>query len=285
MRQRATDMIKGIIPATARDLYWRLSGRAARQNDFIGDYASWEEARQASGGYDSDVILAKVRDALLKVRDGEAIYERDSVLFDSVQYSWPLLAALLWVASNNGNCLNLIDFGGSLGSTYYQNITFLRHLDVLRWSIVDQEQFVECGRRYFENDHLKFYCSIDECRADRNPPAILFSSVIQYLEKPYDLLADVVSKGFPYIIFDRTTLLAHGADRLTVQTVPPYIYPASYPAWFFNREKFLSVFADTYELMAGFNALGGSIDLDGAQARDEGFIFRLKTLSGRGGRQ
>jgi len=48
-----------------------------------------EEAMELSTGYDSERILGKVRDSLLKVKRGEAVYERDSVLFDKVQYSWP----------------------------------------------------------------------------------------------------------------------------------------------------------------------------------------------------
>ncbi len=54
------------------------------------------------------------------------------------------------------------------------------------------------------------------------------------------------------------------------------IYPASYPAWFFNREKFLIFFEGKYEIMARFEALGGTIDLVDTIAHDEGFIFRKK---------
>src|SRR5881394_1299402 len=45
---------------------------------FEGPFTSWEEARIASGGYDDASILDKVRDATLKVKHGEAAYERDS---------------------------------------------------------------------------------------------------------------------------------------------------------------------------------------------------------------
>jgi len=53
----------------------------------------------ASTGYDNDMILEKTRLALLKVKNGEAAYERDSVVFEDIQYAWPLLAGLLWVAA------------------------------------------------------------------------------------------------------------------------------------------------------------------------------------------
>lgn len=275
MSQRINNIIKGIVPPIALDIYQKLSGKTSDTSTmFGGNYKTWDEARKASGGYDTDVILNKVKDALLKVKTGEAVYERDSVLFEKVEYSWPLLAGLLWIASKNSNRLNLVDFGGSLGSTYYQNIKFLAHLDELKWSIVEQNKFVECGKRSFENNHLKFFHNLDACMRERHPDTILFSGVIQYLEKPYDLLANVLSEGFTYIIFDRTTFIEKGVDRITVQKVPAHIYSASYPAWFFNKTSFLRFFADHYELVTQFNALAGAIDLGDTLAYDEGFIFR-----------
>jgi putative methyltransferase (TIGR04325 family) len=272
MKDQIIYLLGRITPPILLDLLRRSTREAT---GFSGDYRGWDEARRASGGYDSDAILERVRDALLKVKSGEAVYERDSVLFDRVEYSWPLLAALLWVASRGGNRLNLIDFGGSLGSAYYQNRKFLEHLGELKWSIVEQERFVECGRSLFEDDHLRFYPDIDTCIGERNPDAILFSSVIQYLEKPYDLLREVQDKGFQYIIFDRTAFLKHGEDRITVQIVPPEIYPASYPAWFFNQDKFLGFFAKEYELITDFDSFE-SFPLEDQTAQNKGFIFRKR---------
>ena len=67
-----------------------------RKYGWIGNYANWQEAQIRSVGYDTEEILGSVRDSLLKVKNGEAIYERDSVVFDQIQYSWPLLAGLLF---------------------------------------------------------------------------------------------------------------------------------------------------------------------------------------------
>lgn len=229
-----------------------------------------------STGYDSELILGKARDSLLKVKRGEAAYERDSVLFDKVQYSWPLLAGLLWIASQKGNRMNLVDFGGSLGSTYFQNRKFLSHLKELRWNIVEQKRFVDCGKRDFENEHLKFHHDLEDCFFEQRPDAILFSSVIQYLEQPYSLLGKACSLGFDFLLFDRTTFIESGEDRITVQKVPPDIYEASYPAWFFNREKFLDFLSADYELMAEFDALAGAIPLGNRYGYDKGFIFRKR---------
>lgn len=270
MKQKTLRMLKSITPPIVSALIRHLSDEAS---GFSGNYRTWDEACRASGSYDSEAILDTVKESLLKVKNGEAVYERDSVLFDKVEYSWPLLAGLLWIASRNGNRLNLADFGGSLGSTYYQNLKFLVHLNALQWSIVEQEKFVANGKQSFENDHIRFYRDLDECITERHPDTILFSSVIQYLEKPYELLADVIDRGFTYIIFDRTSFLVKGDDRITVQKVPPHIYPARYPAWFFNQEKFLGFFSGTYELIADFDSFE-SFSLEDQSTRNKGFIFK-----------
>jgi len=212
-----------------------------------GNYSSWENAKKDSIGYDSDLILDKVKNSLLKVKNGEAIYERDSILFDKMEYSWPLLAALLWIANKNMGKLNIIDFGGSLGSTYFQNKPFLKDLSELHWNIIEQEKFVECGKHYFED-----------------------------VESPYDLLEKIIGLNFTYIIFDRTSFLEHGKDRITVQKVPPHIYNASYPAWVFEKKKFLDFFKGKYELIAEFEAYVGKeyYIVNNVKAGDKGFIFR-----------
>src|SRR5688572_21124448 len=96
------------IKNTIRSLVARLG---LNRSMWSGDFKSWENASQKSEGYSSMEILAKVKKAVLKVKNGEAVYERDSVLFDKIEYSWPLLSSLMWVAAKNNNSLKVLDFG------------------------------------------------------------------------------------------------------------------------------------------------------------------------------
>ena len=105
-------------------------------NAWSGKYASWQDALNNCAGYNQEAILEKCKDSLLQVKNGSAVYERDSVLFDEIQYSWPLLSALLLVAAKNNGNLTLIDFGGSLGSTYFQNRYYLNELNKVNYNIV-----------------------------------------------------------------------------------------------------------------------------------------------------
>lgn len=238
---------------------------------YYGNYPNWEEARRASSGYDAEHILEKVKNALLKVKRGEAVYERDSVLFNRIEYSWPVLAGLLWIASQNENRLNVLDFGGSLGSSYFQNRKFLSHLKELRWNVVEQPHFVRCGRENFQDDTLRFYASIEECLSDNTPTVLILSSVLSYLEDVDRILASMLEQDFPDIIVDRTHFVREGEDLITVQQVPSWIYEASYPCRFFNEPRLLSLFAAAgYELIADFE----TPDRANIPSVFKGFIFK-----------
>jgi len=272
------ELIKDIVPPGIVKLYRRMRYGRANAYGYFGDYSNWGAALAASSGYDSDIILEKVKDALLAVKSGKAVYERDSVLFDRIEYAWPLLSTLLWIASRSGNRLNIIDFGGSLGSTYFQNRAFLSHIEGLKWNIVEQKKFVDCGIKHFQDENLKFYYDISSCASVEKPTAILLSSVIEYIERPYLLLRSILDEGFEYIIIDRTKFY-DAPDRITVQRVPPNIYDASYPCWIFNRKKFLAFFEAGYELAAEFEALGGELEIEGIRSRHEGYVFKKRTVS------
>ena len=221
---------------------------------FHGDYSSWEDAKSHSQGYDHEAIFAKVKEAALRVRNGEAAYEQDSVLYTQPAYSWPILAGLMRVASLNHNRLHVLDFGGSLGSTYYRHRRFLGSLSELRWAVVEQENFVRSGKTDFENVHLRFYYDLAACASHEDVQVIVLSSVLPYLEKPYDLLREIMSLKIKHVIIDRHPLLPSSIqDRLTVQTVRPSTYRASYPAWFFSKQKFLQFILETYQIVAGFD--------------------------------
>src|SRR6516164_6187668 len=143
--------IKLFAPPVLVQGYRILRGRQENSvYGLSGGYGSWDEAVRASTGYDGQMILEKTKTALLQVKNGQAAYERDSVVFAEIQYAWPLLAGLLWVSAQSCGRLNVLDFGGSLGSTYFQNRAFLRRLPEVRWNIIEQPQHIEAGREWFE---------------------------------------------------------------------------------------------------------------------------------------
>jgi putative methyltransferase (TIGR04325 family) len=249
-----TEILKKLIPPIFLDLVRLGISKKAQSHDLVweGPFSTWEEAAKRCTGFDQAEILDRCKSSLLKVKNGEAVYERDSVIFDEIQYSWPVLASLQKAALEAQGKLSVLDFGGSLGSSYFQNKSFLSSVD-LTWCIVEQEHFVACGKEFFEDQSLKFYTNVDSCLAENNINAVLLSSVLQYIPSPYDIIDKIISLKIPYIIIDRTAVTSLNEDFIAIQRVPEEIYSASYPCYFFSKERLLSSIRG-YSNITGFNS-------------------------------
>jgi putative methyltransferase (TIGR04325 family) len=246
---------------------------------FSGDFDSWQRALSHCTGYDDNVIIEKVLVSSLKVAKGEAVSERDSVILDHVQYSYPVLAWLLKIALMNQNSVRVLDFGGALGSTYRDFKHFMRGTRErlqIQWNIVEQLKFVSLGQKYFADQSLHFYENIESCLAECVIDVVILSSVVQYLESPHMFLEKLVTHKFLWVIFDRTAFIDGESDLLTVQRIRPPIYDGSYPAWFFTKNKFEAHFEKNYAQMASFDSFE-SWDLGNNIARDRGYVFKLIT--------
>ena len=244
---------------------------------FEGPFASWDEAKQRSSGYASEAILKRVLSATLKVKRGEAAYERDSILFDEIQYAWPVTAGLMWAAARNNGRLSVLDFGGSLGSSYFQNRKFLEDLDSVRWSIVEQAHFVEAGHLHIQDHELAFYTTIAECVAVEKPNVVLLSSVLQYLPDPYQVLEEVIASASSVVVVDRTIVNNDSIDRTFVQNVPKEIYQTSYPAHSLSEDRLVKKMNMAgYLLIESFPALSFTA-LEYIEACYKGYIFLRKS--------
>lgn len=236
-------------------ILWRClkSLKIKRSLSFSGNYASWSDAKKFSSGYDSIQVMQRVADSALKVKRGEAVFERDSVCFYHTEFRWPALTCLLSVAASRSGTLNVLDFGGALGSFYFQHHRFFSSLNRINWSVVEQEQFVQFGLDHMQDSALCFYESVESCISQQSVDIVFLSSVLQYLEDPIRTLTSLAEADAPYILVDRTPFIAGSKNRLTVQTVPKEIYDASYPAWFFSEENFIATMKSlNYHLILEF---------------------------------
>lgn len=254
--------VRLVVPAAVRR-WWR---HQFGWRWFEGSYATWSEARAASAGYDDATVLDRALSAARAVRSGRAAWERDGATFDEPAVHPPLLVALRTVAAAQGGRLDLVDFGGALGSTWWQYRPSLVGLVAVRWRVVEQPHFAAAGRRQFADAVLSFHESLDEALAGTVPAAILLSSVLPYVEAPHALVADVLQRGFKHVIIDRTPFVTKGGERLTVQRVPPGLGGGSYPCWLFERRSLLAPVAQDYRLVAewpGFDDVGPGVAFGG----------------------
>jgi len=244
---------------------------------FGEEYATWQDATENCTGYDAGGILEKVLEATLKVKNGEDVYERDSVLFDHIEYSWPVLSGLMWVAARNNGRLNVLDYGGSLGTSYFQNRKFIEALDQIRWNVVEQSHYVEAGQTHLQDHQLRFFKSIEECMVENEPNVILLSSVLQYLEDPSYLIKKLSVSKATCLIIDRTPFSSSGVDRLLVQKVSPPIYSASYPIWIFSTSKFLQIIEPDWCLIAEYQSPEGYVNsTNNFEFSFQGFLLELR---------
>ncbi len=272
MNKRIKKIIKSVVPPVILALVKDQSGKCK----YEGIYHDWQEARALTTGYDDRQILEKALAAARKVENGEAVFERDTVLFDQIEYSWPLLAALMLAAAQARGRLNVLDFGGSFGTTFRQNKKFLDRLESVSWNIVEQAELVEEGRKKNKEQRIKFWSNIAECFAAQPIDLAVLSASLQYLTDPYALLKEILSRRVGIIVVDRL-ITSEQDDFITIQKVPPTIYPASYPVWIFNPAKLKNFFqAAGYELLEEFaDPVSGVISAGCQTAEHRGYIFTL----------
>jgi len=87
------------------------------------------------------------------------------------------------------------------------------------------------------------------------PNILSLSSVIQYIEKPFELLDTILESSFDFILIDRTTFnFKDEKDLITIQKICLKNY-TSIPCWLFSERKFKSYFEDKYFLIEEFDLL------------------------------
>jgi len=230
--------IKSLIPPIFITWYRVIT---KKNITFTGKFYSWDEAKKYSDGYQTKEIFNKVKDATLKVKNGEACFERDSVIYDKPQYSSSIMSILMLIAANNNGLLRVLDFGGSLGSIYFQNKHLLSELN-LEWSIVEQSHFVEYGKKELSDNTLQFYMDIEECLSERKLDVIMISNTLQYLENPYQWLNCFINSKIDYIFVDTATFSRNQDEYITIQKVPNHIYKASYPLHILDQRNVMNLF-------------------------------------------
>lgn len=222
--------------------------------EFIGKYSTWEEALSVADGYDAEAIYEKTCKAALEVKNGNAKYERDSCLFYDEEKYYELLYLVERVINETGKA-QILDFGGGLGSMYFQHIDYFKVRNNISWTVVEQSDFVTFGRENLENEQLHFKDKIDDVK-DFN--LAILGSVLQYIENYQDYLDSIFAVNPKYIFIDRTPMSS--ATWITVEKVHKPIYEASYPLHVFDNNQFRVLFENHgYHYEGGWHPNTGNI--------------------------
>jgi putative methyltransferase (TIGR04325 family) len=249
---------------------------------FDDSHNDWASASLASSGYDSIEIARRVLVSTLAVQAGHASFERDSIAFPTPENEWPVLGSLLWAAAADMGNLNVLDFGGALGSTYFQYKSFFGVLKTVCWNVVEQPVFVDLGRREIHEPGLTFHESMQEVLEAGDPTVIHFGSSLQYVEDPFTLLDEARRSPARFLIVDRVPVCDLTVDSVAVQVVPADIYSASYPVHIFSRKGFQESLERDWEVVDTFESLGGkAATTGGVSVSWQGWLLSRAGKAGR----
>ena len=215
---------------------------------YFGNYCNWDEALNECNGYDDVKILNKVISAVDKVVNGDAVWERDGCLFYEHKYVYCICAPLLRCALRNQNRgVRILDIGGALGSTYFQNKEYLAEIKNLEYIVVEQDHFVDYGQHNLENGTLKFIKSLEHWEKLDKLDIILLSASLQYISQYQEVISKIMKAQPHYIILDR--ILVSDKMRICRETVPECIYEGSYPLRIFAENQIENFFVFDYKLI------------------------------------
>jgi putative methyltransferase (TIGR04325 family) len=240
--------IRKVAPPILVDLYVnRKMGHS-----LVGGFSSWEEAEKKATGYDSNSIFERAKKAALAVKNGAAVYERDTVLFFQPNYSNAVLTGLLRSLIKNDGQIKLLDFGGALGSTFFNFSPLIQEVKNLIWGVIEQPHFVKFGKENLETNHLRFFEKISDFKSEVGEAnTILISGSLQFIRDYQRILDPILAMKPEIVIIDRLPFMRdrNAPSRVFIQQVSEQIYPASYTCWAFNKLEILSQFSRDYKVV------------------------------------
>lgn len=220
-------------------MIWYLSYFKSR-NKFLGRFSTFQDAQKKSGlGYQDRDLLNKIIEVNLKVKTGLIVQERDGVALEKFENLTNLNFHILnFLQQNNKGSVQIVDFGGGLGTTFRQFVNFTKIRP--NWAVIEQQALVEAGKIFFVDENLTFHDNAEGLNSD----ILVLSAVIDYLINPFDMVTQLISILKPQlIIIDRSLFYNGNEDFYVVKKTATHITNGKkYPAAFFSKDKMKEYF-------------------------------------------
>ena len=241
-------LLKGALP---NFIYQKFKERRAPIRYKYG-FSSWMEAKAASTGYSENSILEKVSSQTALIVARNSGWVRDGYYFPEAKLDFEILSVLSLHTAKTSK-LRVLDFGGALGTTYFQNRRILEKFGIaFCWNIIEQPNFVREGKQILGSfNNLHFF----ESFKDATPSAsdlVIFSSVLEYLEDPYRVLQEIMDwEVKPLgIVIDRSPIDAVSSDKYVVQSVDESIHRAKLPLRILGQDRITEILSNGYSLIS-----------------------------------
>ena len=197
---------------------------------------SWESAVAKSSGYESANVVEPIVAAAKRIQD-----DTQASNFLTTRYQQIATGMLYCISQgrlNSGEPIRVLDVGGGGADYFNQFQKFAPHIN-FDWTVLETPALAEAMSNEFGRNltNLRWVSSIEN--TNETYDVILCSSVFQYVEKPFELLATLVKKS-GFLIVNRISLVDSSEHFVAMQRIITNGKRASYPVHFFAEKKFLN---------------------------------------------
>lgn len=214
---------------------------------FEGPFRSWEEAQSSAKGYGLDEIAERVLNSVIQARSDSFNFERDGLVLPGNGQDGALIAALNLARASSGTPIQVLDFGGGLGSTFWSHREIVEEIGLVKWTVIEQDSFLRVSRKLPSIPKLYFEAG-DSIPSEHSPNLVILGSVLQYLESPEKVLSSLLGLR-PQVLFLGRHPVSNARERIPlVQHVPRRINESDYPMWLFPKDETTRWLASSYRL-------------------------------------
>jgi putative methyltransferase (TIGR04325 family) len=224
-------LIDWFIPSKAKNLSRALLSR------LIGftRVDSWNTALAKSIGYESSSVVGPVIEAARQLRND--CQEAALATSRYHQVASGMLCCIAQYDLKKNQPIRVLDFGGGSADYFFQFEKFVPHIS-FEWTVLETPALAEAMQRDLGHDHanLRWVDSFE--KTSESYDVVLCSSVLQYVEKPFEVLDQLVKKS-QFLILNRLPLVDTAEHFVAVQRIVTKRKRGSYPAHFFSESKFM----------------------------------------------
>ena len=239
---------------------------------FIGfvETDSWSDAQQKVGGYESsasiDSIVQSISAARQNIAQTQSLNSRDLQIISGIA------VAMSELKDPAVGTIRIMDVGGAGGDYFFTLKKFMPNLRC-EWIVVETPQLVHAMREASLDEHpgITWVQSIEEIEGRCH--ITLLSSVLQYVDEPYQLL-HAVTEISDISIINRIPLTRYDNDRCAVQRVRTYGRRGAYPARFFSESVFFRALRTHGEIIARWNVPEDRPVLNYREIMSQGVVLR-----------
>ncbi len=243
---------------------------------------SFELAQASASGFNDDRVprIVASKTQAMRNRLGRVVESRQTA---------QNLAVLAYVAKDLSRQIDVVDFGGACGATFYQMDHLLPGL-IRTWKVVEVKEMIQECDHASASERLEFFESLEDAANIAKPDLVLAHGVLPYTPQPTETLKVILKSfrpAFLYLsrtaaieeparapIFGRqyTRLWDHGPGAIApVNGVPndDIIIPAALLPY----ADYVGALPDSYEIVFEFDE-GNQWFLDRIPIRDRGLLAR-----------